>query len=772
MFIFSSCAVKLYEMDNIQKEPNELGESIQIEVLEVNPAFSSAQNWSDYIEFNETRFYDSVDSLGAPFVGYPCNADSIINGGTRNGENAGENTCIHAGEIFKVEVKSKVSCNGLSIIDSIDVFDWVCADGGDSIHLTNATFFSRRVKFSKGLKDLIRPAPLEWIPIHVKVKKSGEVIGKSGDKKLWDDSQLEPLPENSNTGVETLSTPSKVYVSTSNRSSRGYQINGDKISIVSLDGSTIQWAGGGANCIFTTGESGAGNDTTCFIAIGTQNYTWIETNLNCYSGASRVTLGIVYYNVKYSRVHQVYITECLSPGLFIQNSRYNLFSSLELVNNGNNSASGVNIYMYTSSKKNVFYHVKSILAEGASMVMIGDYNKVHFFNASSSYVANAYGLQILGRANFVTNLVATNNNYGIGYYTGASHNIVSRALLVGNNDGVHTRWHSTGCNNCTFFQMTAANNNNGFNFRRSAGGSNISNSVIASSVFVNNATGISIPVEAPQNSFYNLAFDLNSTGLNLASSGNAFHGNFMFGNNTTADCTVDGMVVDPGLDSNCEPNGVSSFTAPLSIDLSNTFYYKQSSDSKNLHGDDGVQSYNSITDWFRFENLMRVWAKDGSAFPHSNNRAIGSGATLFRIWDWSIRSTDQQILNRSLNGNLENEPFLENQTCPSAVHGNQAITDSSNIEIYGINGNDNGLCEAGEACLPANTFLLHAYEIVMDDIGNDNGLCESNEACVYSPNIGYDQGSGELVKCNFDDGIPGEGGTTLVIDVEMYGRTN
>ena len=62
---------------------------------------------------------------------------------------------------------------------------------------------------------------------------------------------------------------------------------------------------------------------------------------------------------------------------------------------------------------------------------------------------------------------------------------------------------------------------------------------------------------------------------------------------------------------------------------------------------------------------------------------------------------------------------------------------------------------------------MHAFELVNDPLhnptGNDNGLCESGEACVYAPNIGAYQGEGALDfsrRCEFRNG--------LVSDVTLY----
>lgn len=52
----------------------------------------------------------------------------------------------------------------------------------------------------------------------------------------------------------------------------------------------------------------------------------------------------------------------------------------------------------------------------------------------------------------------------------------------------------------------------------------------------------------------------------------------------------------------------------------------------------------------------------------------------------------------------------------------------------------------------ASTYLRNAVEIMANGIGNDNGLCESGETCLFTPNIGSNQGHGNLVNADFTDG--------------------
>jgi hypothetical protein len=50
---------------------------------------------------------------------------------------------------------------------------------------------------------------------------------------------------------------------------------------------------------------------------------------------------------------------------------------------------------------------------------------------------------------------------------------------------------------------------------------------------------------------------------------------------------------------------------------------------------------------------------------------------------------------------------------------------------------------------------------MLDGVGDDDGLCESGEACLYTPNFGAYQGHGSLETCTFT------GGT--ITGVTMYG---
>jgi hypothetical protein len=119
-----------------------------------------------------------------------------------------------------------------------------------------------------------------------------------------------------------------------------------------------------------------------------------------------------------------------------------------------------------------------------------------------------------------------------------------------------------------------------------------------------------------------------------------------------------------------------------------------------------------------------------------------SGNTC-RIFDFTLKNTGTNYYNRSGNGNTANSAFTNGAACPAEVAGSTAITDLNQVT--------------------AHTFLPNAVEIVGDGLGNDNGLCESGEACIYTPNIGFYQGTGNYStnSCIFSNGT--------VSNVIMYG---
>ena len=185
---------------------------------------------------------------------------------------------------------------------------------------------------------------------------------------------------------------------------------------------------------------------------------------------------------------------------------------------------------------------------------------------------------------------------------------------------------------------------------------------------------------------------------------------------------------DSGAARSSTDTGQSS-TAVLSTgaDLSLSFVGPVDSDGTNPDDVNGTQSFDSIGNRADFDNEFRSWGMSGLNFPNDVT-TLGHCASgqVCAIWDWRLRATDNAL--RNVNGT-----FANGAPCPASVHGDQAMTDRSTVP---------------------NTFLTHALEVMLDEMGDDDGLCESGEACIYSPNFGSYQGEGDYTTqtCTFADG--------------------
>jgi hypothetical protein len=170
----------------------------------------------------------------------------------------------------------------------------------------------------------------------------------------------------------------------------------------------------------------------------------------------------------------------------------------------------------------------------------------------------------------------------------------------------------------------------------------------------------------------------------------------------------------PGIDASCSPTDVSDhadFNVAPSVFV-DTFEGKVTApgDSSNSWDIDGVADYDPDMDWLRFDNAYRAWGIDApSPFPDYNN-PMYCCAGVCRIWDWRISSDSL----------LAGTPFLPDAPCPLEVRGDEVLQD---------------LAPAAH-----NNYLANALELLGDYIGDD-------------------------------DGLPGAGGTTDVVDVTMYGYT-
>ena len=173
------------------------------------------------------------------------------------------------------------------------------------------------------------------------------------------------------------------------------------------------------------------------------------------------------------------------------------------------------------------------------------------------------------------------------------------------------------------------------------------------------------------------------------------------------------------------------------------------SDATNGNGGSpsGVDRGN-ITDWNQFDSPFRGWgSSQGDSSPWPESASLGQCGGTCDIWSVELFD-DASTLRDAFAADAEATGV---HTWATSDVDSQGDCDS---EIWGATYNvGTDRCES--------TYLLHAIELANDLIGNDNSLCESGEACVEMRNYGSYQGSGDLVPAGLLNG-------TDVTDVTLY----
>lgn len=216
-----------------------------------------------------------------------------------------------------------------------------------------------------------------------------------------------------------------------------------------------------------------------------------------------------------------------------------------------------------------------------------------------------------------------------------------------------------------------------------------------------------------------------------------FHGQLLVENATSCNSTVAGIT-----NTTCalasSSTGTMSYSGSVLNDLKLAIGVADSVNSGDTNGQATFPGAPLTFDWFNFESPFRVWGLSATLGQWTTGTAD--------ILDFRLKTTGTKIFNNTLSFASQNASFVGGAACPVAVNGDVNIL--STADSY------------------QKRFLLNAQEIMLDNIGDDNGLCESGEACLYTPNFGAYQGHGTLATCTFNS----YGG--LVTGVTMYGYSS
>ena len=410
------------------------------------------------------------------------------------------------------------------------------------------------------------------------------------------------------------------------------------------------------------------------------NFWWIEGN---FKTANRTNNIMQFFYTNFSQFRHVNISH--SYALFLYFTRNCLFTGLNISDN----TIGINLYYGTGDT----------------------FRNIRIFNSSS---------------------------YGINGYS--SNHEVFQGITGGGNTGplIYTftdKYSQSGKN--TFSNISAINNGFGGIVMVNRQFSGTTSNTISQLLATNNGSGGISYIGGNGDQTAQIASTNNTVGLKFNQSvDSVLKSNIILGNNSGNQCDVNNNPTliswngNVTFDSSCTN---SSATVLSGRTLASSLVGKVTSESSNS-STSGSAAYSANLDFMNFDNSFRGWGRDGNAFPNQNNIQSCSIGTC-RIWDLSLKSSDAVV--RNING-----AFTAGSACPTSVDGDATITDAN-----------------------GHTYLLNAIEISGMG-GNNNGLCESGETCVYQPNIGAYAGEGALSAgtCTFHDGV----GASKVTGVKMY----
>lgn len=717
-----------------------------LQAVTVVPVYPGRADWNDYVK-NADPSRDVFHQDGADCEG---------------GETGGYAACLHGGEMRAFIIPGRASCDGLVARDALGAFLWECDDNGGQ---GPTSFRSRSLASGRGLGDLLDAQG--FLQNRVSVESGGREMASS-PPAVWDWSNpvLAP-PENASGGVAALDTAGAVYVVAQDALSAGYNLDADRIALVVLPGFTLTYSGDGSyNCRLDTGEAASPN-AVCLLAAGGQRFLWIEGSYHSGSGANHSRYGAALAGVGFLVVRNAALTGHRSHGLRCSGAANGLIAGVLVRDNWGGVSIGESDHLAVRdvtarSNSSTGVYIGNSGGVDVSGVVCGDNGGAGLYLSEltgarvrrvQSFNSGTYGVRLTDSSDCFLNHVTVSNTAFVedwerAVLIGGCRDVVVTQLVTFANDkhglaliDSHrtTVSHVSSFNNyetgvqvlraddCTLNQILTVNNrHDGLSL------GDLTGTLIANLAATHNQGSGPYGWNADLNTFtgYLVVGNNNDGGSQC----------YMGGTGLTAPGLISGTCTDDGTEGSSTYSGQTS-DAVLYVGRNLTFSFAAKvflDDAVNQSDQDGLRACDLVEDWTGFENRCRGWGADGGGFPGESNRGRCASGENCRIWDWRVTPAD--TVARGFNGS-----FAPGQECPAAVHGNLALTDRQ---------------------IPPNVFLMHAEEILDDQIGDDDGLCESNERCVFSPNLGAYQGDRGLTAgpCRFTDG--------LVTGVSMYAHAN
>jgi hypothetical protein len=598
----------------------------------VAPVYATAANWLQFVR------NDGTSTL---------NASGTLCDGTETGL---ANSCLHGGEMRRVPVTNRTTCEGLTATDALGAFAWRCSmiagvpqmvTGG----LDDERYLSHLIDFT---------GAGAWRPNAVTVT---DACGSSNTQRtVW---YTNPIVGNlvSVATSLSLSTTGSIYIFTANPT-KNLNLTANRVALVSAPGVILT---GGAGSHITAGG----------------NFQWIEATTNSTASGDALLLSLARFaTVRGSNFSQKNLQ--LASCNYCRVAFTRLFAGDILINN--------------TTTGNVFSDVT---------ISSGRFNH-EFQDKANSVVLN---LTMIGA--------------GYGFSTGNFLVVSNYAVL-----------NHTGAN---FFTEGLRGN------------------VFADSTFMNilyaNSASRGFAAAGDRNTVINIA--IGNTDSRIRSEGNHeyFSGQIRYGSTNTL-CQIGAGT--HGIDAACNPANASDFTLSTGLNFSTAITGRITADDANNQDDSsGLAPLVSISDFFRFQNRFRGYAREAAAAHFDTTHRGLCSAGNCRIWDMRLTAADVQ-LRGVLAVPGTNDMFFhrwqaaDNAAC-AAING--AVWQDTVCNQPGYLSQTTCQAAGGtwQTNLCSTRALRNATEIFNDARGNDNGLCESGEACMYAPNFGSYQGHGARI---------------------------
>ena len=725
-------------------------------VANIQPFYSNAPNWNHYV----------VDStLGGVFND---NNTRCIAGTHPN--------CHHAGELRKIVIPDLNSCSAITISEHLNAFDWDCIDFANAGPVT----LRGRLKKNKGLRDLVDAT--QWKGNLVSVFNSGVEVFRHTNNQWWMNGirnidelgsyaygdtiptlsggqvvgQNTSASPTGNLSTWKLQQPEFIYVASSNTTLAGLILGAGEVSLVTINGAEISLGHDNNTCNSTT-ISAASPDTNAVVCGGLANFNWIEAKVR---GFSNLTDKVLFLkNANFITIRNSTITfgnECIempSPGAQGPSLILNSFVS-SCVNNGllansaqnleirdsvfSNMSTGYGISLNGTGGNNVIEDTTVHLNYYAGINITGSNNNNRLNRVSAFNTLSGAGIRILTNGNVLKG-IKTGGNHGDGLNLNGSssmHNKVVGLLSV-QNSGYGLNVDNVASRN-TIVNATIANNYKGATFNNSTYNTLV-NSVIFNSYGLYSALHLN---NASQNFFSGLAVAQGDVNIRIdGGTNNTFTKTVTGDNRGSYDC----MYTSVGVGNTMNGVSMSAFDSQTNCDLTGNlslatdFVGNITTDSVNTAVNNTFTAFNSIQakQFSDFMNPFRFWGPRDTTAPidfsyaNSDNSFFCGPSMDCLAYDWRFVASGALVDHSETGYGAANETFVANSVCPSAVEGSVLTTDSFSTP---------------------NTFLSNATEINDDGAGNEDGLCQNGEACLYTPNYGIYQGEGNLVDCNFQAG--------------------